>query len=96
MANAAPHLLERLAALSGAASVAVVTLATGLIDDGGKGLYPDQSPGVIGREFGGLVTEARWGASLLLVAVVLELMSRLSRSPLSLWARWSPLRAPSC
>lgn len=80
-----PSPLERVAALSGAASVVLAFAGISFADLGGKGLSPDQSMDVIGAGFAKHAGSSRVGATLLLASVTLSLIflgplwSRLQR-----------------
>jgi hypothetical protein len=77
--------IERLAALSGAASVVLVFVGSSFVEHGGKGLSPDQPTGAIGAGFARYAGEARVGAALITASVALSLVflgplwSRLQR-----------------
>lgn len=66
--------LERLAALSGAASVVLWITGSALVERGGKGLSPDQSIAAVGAGFAEYADEARVGSALLIAAVALSLV----------------------
>lgn len=66
--------LERLAALSGAASVLLGFAGISFAEHGGKGLYPDQPTDAIGAGFARYVSEARVGATLMMASVALSLV----------------------
>ena len=66
--------VERLAALSGAASVVLAFAGISLAEHGGKGLYPDQSTEGIGVGFARYAGEARVGATLIMASVALSLV----------------------
>ena len=80
-----PFPLERLAALSGAASVVLAFAGISFADLGGKGLSPDQSVDLVGAGFAEHAGSSRVGATLLLASVTLSLIflgplwSRLQR-----------------
>jgi hypothetical protein len=77
--------IERLAALSGAASVVLAFAGISFAEHGGKGLSPDQPTDAIGAGFARYVGEARVGAALMTASVALSLVflgplwSRLQR-----------------
>jgi hypothetical protein len=78
--------VERLAALSGAASVVLAFAGISFAEHGGKGISPDQPTDAIGAGFARYAGEARVGAALMTASVAMSLVflgplwSRLQRA----------------
>jgi hypothetical protein len=82
-----PRALDLCLALTRAASSLLFFVGINVADRGGKGIYPEQPPGVVVDEFAEYADEARVGAALLLFAAVLQLV---------FWGQlWSRLRPRS-